>query len=140
MKTKLPLLVIVVLLIAGGATAYWYWGKDHAASDGRIRVSGNIEATETQVAFKIAGRVEERLFDEGMRVEQGEVIAILETADLQCSVDLSRAELKVTDAALAKLLAGSRPEEIAAAKSAWQRAAHAASVTFSSARRRSTLH
>ncbi|MBU4271636.1 MAG: efflux RND transporter periplasmic adaptor subunit [Planctomycetes bacterium] len=125
MKTKLPLLVIVVLLLAGGGTAYWFWGTNRGTPDGRIRVSGNIEATETQVAFKIAGRVEKRLVDEGMKVEQGDVIAVLDTADLHCNVDLRRAGLKVAEAELAELLAGSRPEEIAAAKSAWQRAAHA---------------
>ncbi len=125
MKTKLPLLIIVVFLLAGGGTAYWFWGTNRGTPDGRIRVSGNIEATETQVAFKIAGRVEKRLVDEGMKVEQGDVIAMLDTADLHCNVDLRRAGLKVAEAALAELLAGSRPEEIEAAKSAWQRAAHA---------------
>ena len=70
-------------LSAGGGGAYWYLHVHRAHPDGRIRVSGNIETTEAQVAFKIAGRVEERLVDEGMMVKQGEKIATLDTADLR---------------------------------------------------------
>ncbi len=124
MKSKLPLLTIVVLLIAGGGTAYWYWGKRHGDDDAYVRVSGNIEATETQVSFKIAGRVEHRYVDEGMVIEKGRKIADLETSDLQSNVDLRQAELKVAQAALAELQAGSRVEEIESAKAAWQRAQH----------------
>lgn len=125
MKTKLPLLFIVVILIASGSTAYWYWGKEHFAEDGRIRVSGNIEATDTQVSFKIAGRVMKRNVDEGDLVDKGKLIAKLETADLECNVALRKAEKDAAQAVLDKLEAGSRPEEIEAAKSAWERAAHA---------------
>lgn len=124
MKTLMPLLTVVIL-IAGGATAYWHWGIDRSASDNEIRVSGNIEATDTQVSFKIAGRVMKRNVDEGEQVAPGQVIASLETADLQCNVALRQAELQAVQAVLDKLRAGSRPEEIEAAKSAWEQAAHA---------------
>jgi HlyD family secretion protein len=89
-----------------------------------IRISGNIETTEAQVAFKIAGRVEQRLFDEGQMVTKGQLIATLDTSDLQCNVDLRRAEMQTAKAALDELLAGSRVEEKAAAKAAMQRAGH----------------
>ncbi len=125
MKAKLLLLIAVAILIAGAAAAYKYWGNNHSSSDDRIRVSGNIEATETQVAFKIAGRVESREVDEGVMVAAGRPIARLETADLELNVALRQAELKAAEAVLAKLTAGSRIEEIEAAKSAWQQAAHA---------------
>ena len=87
MIAKLRILAIVVILLAGGGAAYWYFNVSHVHSDGQIRVSGNIETTEAQVAFKIAGRVEKRLFDEGEMVKQGQLVAELDTADLQCNVD-----------------------------------------------------
>ena len=124
MKSVLPPLILVVVLAAGGSAVYWHWGRERAA-DGVIRVSGNIEATETQVAFKIAGRVERRLVDEGERIERGEQVAELDDADLQCDVELRCAELELAEAVLAELKAGSRHEEIEAAESAWQRASHA---------------
>jgi HlyD family secretion protein len=48
----------------------------------------------------------------------------LDTSDLQCNVDLRAAELKAAEAALAALLAGSRQEEIDAAKAAMEKVAH----------------
>ena len=52
-------------------------------------------------------------------------MAQLDTADLQCNVALRQADLGVAEAALAALEAGSRPQEIEAAKAAWEKAAHA---------------
>jgi HlyD family secretion protein len=125
MIAKLRILVIALILLAGGAGAYWLYGVDREKSSEEIRVSGNIETTEAQVAFKIAGRVEKRLFDEWQMVKQNEVVATLDTADLRCNVDLRRAEVQTAQAALAALLAGSRPQEIESAKAAMDRAAHA---------------
>src|SRR5208282_6072516 len=84
----------------------------------------NIEATEVQVAFKIPGRVIERDFDEGQVVRQGDKVAVLEDADLRVTVALREAELAATKFALDELLAGSRFEDIAAAKAAWEKADH----------------
>ncbi len=125
MTAKLRLLAIVILLAAAGGAAYWHWGLNRIGNKDEIRVSGNIEATEAQVSFKIAGRVIQRLVDEGVSVKKGQLIARLDTADLQCNVDLRRAEVQAAEAALAALLAGSRPQEIASAKSGMERAAHA---------------
>jgi HlyD family secretion protein len=124
MLVKLRVLLILIILAAGGGAAYWYLGVHRHQSDGQLRVSGNIETTEAQVAFKIAGRVETRLFDEGQMVKQGQPVATLDTADLRCNVDLRKAEVQTADAALAELLAGSRAEEKAAAKAAMEKAAH----------------
>ncbi len=125
MKARLRVLAIVVILLAGSGGGYWLLRQHRGELDGRIRVSGNIEATEAQVAFKIAGRVEQRLVDEGMMVKQGAVIALLDTADLRCNVAVREAEVHAAEAALSELLAGSRREEKEAAKAAVEKAAHA---------------
>ncbi|MCE5267069.1 MAG: efflux RND transporter periplasmic adaptor subunit [Planctomycetaceae bacterium] len=124
MKAALRVLAILIVLVASGG-GYWALRQHrNVAADGRLRVSGNIEATEAQVAFKIAGRVEERLVDEGVVVERGQVIARLDTGDLQANVAMRKAEVGTARAALAELEAGSRVEEIAAAQAAWEKAAH----------------
>jgi HlyD family secretion protein len=125
MKAKRLFLLLGILLLAGGGFAYWslFVSDDH--SDKQIRVSGNIETTEVQIAFKIAGRVVERCFDEGQKVKAGEIVAKLDTADLQCNVDLRKAEYDVAAAAYAALKAGSRPQEIEAARAAFEKADHA---------------
>ncbi|MEN6450958.1 MAG: efflux RND transporter periplasmic adaptor subunit [Thermoguttaceae bacterium] len=125
MKSTLRILIVAILLAVGGGSGYWYLRQHRSQPDGQIRVSGNIEATEAQVAFKIAGRVEKRLVDEGDFVEQGAVIATLETGDLAANIAMREADVDAAQAALDELKAGSRAEDIAAAKAAWEKAAHA---------------
>jgi HlyD family secretion protein len=125
MMRRLLILIVIASLVAVGGLAYWRNIGNRHDQDGQIRVSGNIETTEAQVSFKIPGRVEKRLVDEGAMVEQGQEVAELDTSDLQCNVDLRKAELRAADAALAELLAGSRQEDIDAAVAARQRAEHA---------------
>jgi HlyD family secretion protein len=90
-----------------------------------IRVSGNIEVTVAEVSFKIPGFVEKRLFDEGQWVEAGEVVALLDTSDLLCDVQLRRADVALAQAAKDEVDHGSRREEIAAAQAAKDKAEHA---------------
>jgi HlyD family secretion protein len=125
MKSKLAGLLFLMLLAGGGAFTYWHFYMPRETADGRIRVSGNIETTEAQVAFKIPGRVIARKVDEGDDVRQGETVALLDKGDLECTVAMRKADLAVAEAALAALLAGSRSQEIASAKAAWEKAEHA---------------
>ena len=111
-KRRLMVLLPVVLLVA--VLAYLILGR---SNDGRvIRVSGNIEVTDAEVSFKILGRVEARLVDEGEMVRAGQTIARLDSAELAQEVAARRAEMQAVQAALAELEAGSRPEEIAQAE------------------------
>lgn len=125
MKPKIAVLVFVLLLAAGSTIVYWHFYLPGNSSDHEIRVSGTIETTETQVAFQIPGRVKDRLVDEGAVVKAGQTVALLDTRDLECTVAVRRGELGVAQAALAALKAGSRPQEIASAKAAWQKSANA---------------
>jgi HlyD family secretion protein len=127
MKSILRTLVLLAILAAGAWAAMYYGhlGPYRDSASDQIRVSGNIETTETEVAFKIAGRVAKRFVDEGEWLKRGEPVAVLESADLQGNVSLRHAELNVAQAVLAELLAGSRAEDIAAAKAAMEKAAHA---------------
>ena len=78
-KIMLFLAVAIVALGAGG----WYALQWAGRGDDSIRVSGNIEAVEVAISFKIPGRVEKRYVDEGEPVYEGKPVAQLETADLQ---------------------------------------------------------
>jgi HlyD family secretion protein len=116
-------LIILTLAVAAlGALAFIgmrrYWRENSEV----IRVSGNIEVTDVELAFKIPGRVVERLVDEGETVHAGQVVARLETADLAADVAVRRGEVQAAQAVLAELRAGSRPEEIKAAEGAVQQA------------------
>jgi HlyD family secretion protein len=105
------------LLVVVGYVVKWARGP-HAT----LRVSGNIEVTDAEVSFKIPGRVQQRLVDEGQTVKTGQVVARLDDAELSQEAALRRADFEAAQAALDELLAGSRPEEIAQAKAASEQA------------------
>ena len=81
-------------------------------SSNTVRVSGHIEATEVQVAAEVGGRLVELRVAEGDRVAPGEVVARLDTRDVELQVGRARAERAAADAQLRLLQAGARPEEI----------------------------
>lgn len=76
------------------------------------RVSGHVEATDVQVAPEVGGRIVELRVQEGDRVQQGDVIARLDTRDTELQLERARAERQGADAQLRLLQAGSRPEDI----------------------------
>lgn len=88
-----------------------------------VSISGNVEVTDAEVAFRIPGRVSERLVDEGDRVRQGQVLARLESRDLEQGISMVKAEIDAAQAQLDELEAGSRPEEVAQAAAAADKAA-----------------
>jgi HlyD family secretion protein len=85
--------------------------REKAPSD-RVRVSGQVEATEVQVSSQVAGRVLELRVSEGDRVARGDLIARLDTADAELALARTRADRDQADAQLRLLQAGARPEEI----------------------------
>lgn len=119
---RLTIIVMGLVAVAAGL-GYHFVDLGHRTNGTQLRVSGNIEATVAEVSFKIPGRVEQRLIDEGQPVHAGQLVARLDSSDLRQEVALRRAELAAAQAALAELEAGSRPQEIEQAHAAMQRAA-----------------
>jgi HlyD family secretion protein len=78
----------------------------------RVRVSGQIEATDVQVAPQVGGRLLELHVAEGDRVQKGDLVAKLDTTDAELALSRVRAEHAQADAQLRLLLAGARPEDI----------------------------
>ncbi len=76
------------------------------------RVSGQVDAMEVQVAAEVGGRVLEMPVAEGERVQQGGVIARLDTRDIDLALDRARAERAQVDAQLRLLQAGARSEDV----------------------------
>ena len=68
--------VIPVILVLAAAAAVYAYRRSGAQPSNRIVVSGNIELTEVNIAFKTAGRLVERTVTEGDSVKQGQVIAL----------------------------------------------------------------
>src|SRR3954467_3608622 len=86
------------------------------AAAGNPRVSGQVEATEVQVAPEVGGRVLDIPVVEGDRIKKGDLIATLDTPDVDLALRRADAERAQADAQLRLLLAGSRPEDIGQAQ------------------------
>jgi len=78
---KKRILILILLLAAAGVAVYALRGGAKAAAD-RLVVSGNIELTEVDIAFKTAGKLMERNVNEGDSVKKGQLIARLDRDQL----------------------------------------------------------
>jgi HlyD family secretion protein len=97
-----PILVLVVVVLAA-AGAYLYFSKRIAQnSKNQIMVSGNIELTEVNIAFKTSGRLIERAVDEGDTVKKGQLIARLDRDQLSAQRNREAAGLQSVIALLAQ--------------------------------------
>lgn len=75
---------------------------DKNADESVISVSGNVEVTEINVAFKIPGRVLSLFTDEGRPVAKGDKLAILDSAEYESQVAQNRANVMNAEAQLEK--------------------------------------
>ncbi len=70
MKKIIPVVVILAAIVGG----YFWWSRNNQ-DDGRIRLSGNLELTQVDISFKIAGKLSELAVKEGDHVKKGQLIA-----------------------------------------------------------------
>jgi HlyD family secretion protein len=113
-KRKIGIVVVVLLLVV--AFVIWRLYFQEKGDPNVLTLSGNVEVTETNVGFKLPGRVIELAVDEGTRVEKGQVLARLDNAELASGVIQARASLQEAVSRLAEIRSGSRPQEIEQAK------------------------
>jgi HlyD family secretion protein len=116
MKRTLSI-IAVILAAAGGAWMYLRW-LPRAAPSSQIRLSGTVEAHESLVSFKITGRIVELPIEEGQAVTAGQLVARLDEDDYrqQLAVDTATADVRHSQLRLG--LAGSRTQDVEAARQA----------------------
>lgn len=139
MSRNLSVLALVALTSAGLASCS-LWNR---STGGNITLSGNLEFTQVNLAFKVSGKLIELPIDEGMEVRKGTVLARLDVdqlqkqrardqasltvtetqliqqrtaveyqkASLEADVETRQATLRLAEAKLQELLAGSRRQE-----------------------------
>jgi len=112
---KKKLVVVVALLVVGGLSAAFAWRSKGA--DG-LAASGTLEARNISVGSKVGGRVSRVLVREGDRVEPNQLLVIFDSAELEGQLLQAQGRVEAARANLAKILRGSRPEEIAEANAA----------------------
>ena len=98
---KRILIAVIVLLAALGAYLLFFDRAGKNTND-QIIVSGNIELTEVNIAFKTSGRLIERTVDEGDVVKKGQLIARLDRDQLLAQRDREAAGLQSANSQLAQ--------------------------------------
>ena len=100
MKTTPKILLLVVLVgLAAGVYFYLNPRNDDNKNAGLTYGNGRIEATEIDIATKLAGKIEKILVGEGDYVEEGQLLAVMQTTTLEAERAEARAQLQkaVTD-------------------------------------------
>jgi HlyD family secretion protein len=119
-RMKKRLTTAVLLVLAAGVAFYmWRSLRPHGLPEGFASSNGRIEATEIDVAAKIAGRIREILVKEGDLVTAGQVLARMDTDVLQAQRREAEAQLEEALIAVetAKLVVTQRQAEKLAAQS-----------------------
>jgi HlyD family secretion protein len=98
---KKRIFIILALVAVAVAGVYTYRGANRSPEN-RIVVSGNIELTEVNIAFKTAGKLIERTVDEGDSVKKGQVIARLDRDQLTAQREREVAGLESAESQLAQ--------------------------------------
>lgn len=109
-------IVIAVVLLSGAAVAVWLWIS--ASTPQGLVLYGNVDHRQVELTFLDSERIAEVLVQEGMAVEQGQVLARLETRRLRDRIAVAEAQVAVAAAALVRLKNGTRPEEVDQARAA----------------------
>ncbi len=83
-----------VVIFATAAALLWQQLKPQGLGDGFASGNGRIEATEVDVATKLAGRLTEVAVDEGDFVEAGQVLARMDIQVLEAQLSQARAQVR----------------------------------------------
>jgi HlyD family secretion protein len=87
------LLVVAAIVLAGGGYVGWKLLHPVGLPEGFASSNGRLEATEIDVATKLAGRLVKELVNEGDFVTAGQVVAEMDTEVLQAQLREARAKL-----------------------------------------------
>jgi HlyD family secretion protein len=90
--------------------------------DGRIQASGTVEATDADLGFQMAGRIESISVREGDSVRSGQEVAALDQSELLARRRAAEAQGSAARALLAEMQTGFRDEEIAEGRAALRQA------------------
>jgi len=116
-RKKIIVLLVLFIVVASILVFYLRWNARKPSSN-VLLISGNIEAHESLVGFKVQGRLNELFVQEGQFVQEGDLIARLDGKDYVQQVSIDEAALASREAELDLALAGSRTQEIKAAEQA----------------------
>lgn len=122
-KKRRYFVVVFALIVAGAAGGIYLWQTrlDHDSRH-ELVLYGNVDIRQVDLAFNASERIVSMLVEEGDRVEDGQLVAVLRKERLEAAAKAMEAQVGAQAQQLARLKAGSRPEEIRRAQAEYDAA------------------
>jgi HlyD family secretion protein len=92
-KKRIIIVIFVAVLLGVGALVYF---GQRSVRLRALYYSGTIEATTSELAFQVSGRVVEVLVDEGEAVEKDQLLAELERSEFEARSEQAKANLEAS--------------------------------------------
>ncbi len=124
MKVLRTVVIVLAVVCAAGGGGYYWWLQRDDLPEGFARANGRIEAERIDVAVKFGGRIAEVLVDEGQMVAAGDVIARIDSTELEARIRAAEAATRQArqELAQAEALVAQREGELTLAKAELERA------------------
>ncbi len=117
------IVISLVILAAAAALAAWAFGLFGNGREDALRLYGNVDVREVDMAFRVSGRIATLPVDEGQRVKPGQLLATIDPAPIEDRVAQASAAVGQAQANLAKAVNGARAQDIAQARARVEAAA-----------------
>lgn len=125
-KKGVAVIIVLVLVVAGVFGWQRYEAAKAAEAAKVLTLNGNVDVREVSLAFRGSDRIAEILVDEGDTVKEGQVLARLDSRELELSIAKTQADIRGQESTVEKLRSGTRSEEIAQAQRSYESAQAAA--------------
>ena len=112
MKKIIPVILVLLLLLAGGIYAY--------KQANTLILQGEAEVKNIDLASKVTGRVKKINIKKGDKVKKGDVLIELDTPEVNAKAEQSSAAYDLAAAQQLKAINGTRQEQLAMAKSGYE--------------------
>jgi len=86
-------ILIAAVVVAVGLLALWYFLRDPGVPEGFAVSNGRLEANDYYISAKRPGRIAEVLVNEGDTVEAGQIVARMDTEELEAAVREAQAKI-----------------------------------------------
>ena len=113
---KQAIAILIVAAAVGAGVCFYVQHTRKPAAQNELVLSGNIEAHESLISFKVPGRVVDLPVEEGQQVAEGALLARLDNADYMQRVRIDEAGVNVRASSLALTMAGTREQELKASE------------------------
>jgi len=114
---RIVAIFIIMLILLGLSGAAWVLMQPQPQY-----IQGEAEATKVNVSAKVPGRVEEMRVEEGQKVKKGDVVAVLDSPQLQAKRQQAEAARSAASAQRDKAENGAREEQIRMAQNQYLQA------------------